>query len=634
MKTQGSKPVAFERPGSRYTKSLFLALLLLLAIFFPWHSTEFDWTRHFSSNLLKIPPPLLHRPHTSLRWRECPDNSTFYCTFFEVPLDYDAPNDPEKTVIAMRMFPATVSSSERLGSVFTNPGGPGGSGHASVLRVGPLLSDIFEGKFDIIGWDPRGVNMTTPRISCHATDLHRALFALGNDNGEISFEQDDRAILNRSLLVADAQSKLTTSLCRETVGDKVLRSVTTVNVVRDLEEMRKVVGDGGLRYWGFSYGTLIGATYVAMFPEQAERVILDGVIYSPEPYNSMLDDAIGTGTSTNSDFDGFVSHCASVGAERCALAGNSSAFEIADRIWTLASRLEHSPIPISRPSNNAIPAVLHRPHFIHAIFMALYRPASWPALAEAIAAAEQGNATLVAELTLAGVGGRDWTELRRNITDAERAIEAGWPEAAGREMGPHDASAPVVCGDAPPFPVNEDHSWTEEWMEWREQLIKPNPIGGAAALRGLVSCRHWGQVKPTPKRYEGSWEMGVDLRKPKNPVVFLSNSFDPITPLNNAIRMVDLLGVENARLLHNNGYGHCSVNHPSLCVAKHIRKYMLDGTVFENGTLCEPEDGFIFPKEDAQAALLRYDAEDVALAKAMYELADAGIGMPVPDVQF
>lgn len=97
---------------------------------------------------------------------------------------------------------------------------------------------------------------TTPGVSCHATDLDRELYALSRDNGDLDFNDADIATLNKSLLVTNsrAEFKLLTGICRDAVGDKVLRSVTTVNAVQDLEEMRKAVGDGGLHYWAFSFG--------------------------------------------------------------------------------------------------------------------------------------------------------------------------------------------------------------------------------------------------------------------------------------------------------------------------------------------------------------------------------------------
>ncbi|KAJ7453146.1 Alpha/Beta hydrolase protein [Mycena latifolia] len=573
----------------------------------------------------------LVRPSATLHWMACPDNSTFYCTFFEVPLDYDAPSAEDKTVIAMRMFPATVPNSERLGSIFTNPGGPGGSGHASLLKTGPLLSNIFEGKFDIVSWDPRGVNMTMPRVSCHPTNLHRELYALSHDSGDLDFNDADTATLNKSLLTTNSRAELLTGLCRDAVGDKILRSVTTVNVARDLEEMRQAVGDSGLHYWGFSYGTTLGATYVAMFPEHAERVILDGVVYAPEQYTSLVDHGLSAGKSTNGVFEGFISNCVSAGPERCALIADTdtTTAELSARVWGLAARLDTAPLPVARPTKG-VPAILHRGHLLGAIFSAMYRPASWAALADAITQAERGDGAALA--ALAGAGGADWAEHARNITDAERAAEAGW--GPGRAMGAGEAGMAVSCGDAPPFEVGggDLEAWTKAWLGWRDQLAAPNPLGGPNWFAGVVRCRPWGSVQPPPARYEGAWELGADLRKPKNPVIFVSNSYDPITPIASGRRMVETFGKDNARLLHNNGYGHCSTNHPSVCVAKALKEYMINGTLFTEGTICEPDEGLMFPPKDKEgeddASFAGYSEADRALARTLRQLADAGIGMP------
>ncbi|KAJ7706820.1 hypothetical protein B0H17DRAFT_1034569 [Mycena rosella] len=190
-----------------------------------------------------------------------------------IPTEPEYLSTEDRAVLALRLYPATVPPSQRLRTIFTNPGGPGASGHATLLKTGPSLSTIFGGKFDIIGWDPRGVNMSTRRISCHPTEFHRQLFALGHEGGDLDFYGLSNDAANRTLLVASARARLLTDLCRDSVSDKVLRSVITVNVAMDLEEMRQAIGEGGLRYWGFSYGTTLGATYAAMFPA---NVILDG----------------------------------------------------------------------------------------------------------------------------------------------------------------------------------------------------------------------------------------------------------------------------------------------------------------------------------------------------------------------
>ncbi|KAJ7685794.1 TAP-like protein-domain-containing protein [Mycena polygramma] len=582
--------------GSPPRRRLIVVVALLLAFLCNWGLISNAIIRAATSQ-----PPVLIRENATIQWTACPDNSTFYCSFFTVPLDYDAPCAEDKTVIAIRMFPAT--NSERIGSLFTNPGGPGGSGHAGLLKTGPLLSNIFDGKFDIVSWDPRGINMTTPRVSCHPTNLHRELYSLSHDSGDLDFNDADIATLNKSLLTTSSRAQLLTQLCRDAVGDKILRSVTTVNVARDMEQMRKAVGDGGLHYWGFSYGTTLGATYVAMFPEHAERVILDGVVFAPEQYTSLVEHGLSAGKYTSEVFEGFVSNCVSAGPARCALMTtvNTTAAQVSARIWSLASRLETTPLPVPHPADGAVPSILHRGHLLGAIFSAIHC-------------------------------GSKWAEHARNITDAQRAEDAGW--GPGREMGASEGGMAVSCGDAPPLEagVGDQEMWTKEWLGWRDQLAAPNPLGGPDWFDGVVRCRHWGLVKPSPARYEGSWELGKDSRNPKNPVIFVSNSFDPITPISSGRRMVDLFGKENARLLHNNGYGHCSTNHPSVCIGKALKEYLINGTLFEEGTVCEPDEGFMFPpKEVAKpTSSLGYNnrKQDEELAQTLRLLADTGIGMP------
>ncbi|KAJ7813867.1 alpha/beta hydrolase fold-domain-containing protein [Mycena olivaceomarginata] len=533
------------------------------------------------------------------------ENATIHF-FFAVPLDYDAPSAEDKTVIAMRMFPATVPSAERLGSLFTNPGGPGGSGHSGLLSKGPLLSDIFEGRFDIVSWDPRGITNATAvsfaRSRCHPTNLHRELHSLVHESNVLDFNDAD----------------LLTELCRDAVGDKILRSVTTVNVARDLDQMRKAVGDDGLHYWGFSYGTTLGATYVAMFPEHSERVVLDGVVYAPEQYTSLLEHGLSAGKYTNGVFEGFVSNCISAGPGRCALipSADTTAAQLSARIWGLATQLETAPLPVPHPTNGAVPSVLHRGD-----------PHRRDLLRHAIARAEDGNGTALAELK----------RRRRNITDAQRADNAGW--GAGREMGQSEAGMAVSCGDAPPFEVGQGdvELWTGQWLKWRDEVPGcTEPTRWAGWFSSIVRCRHWGKVQPPPARYEGHWEFDTGLHKPKNPVIFVSNSFDPITPIS-----------KNARLLHNNGYGRVFLVHtkshsataqlitPSLCVAKALKAYMINGTVrflsLQKGRYASRTRGvdIMFPPKDESGSLsFVHNDEDRELARTLRLLADTGIGMP------
>lgn len=144
--------------------------------------------------------------------------------------------------------------------------------------------------------------------------------------------------------------------------------------------------------------------------------------------------------------------------------------------------------------------MLHAADLTSALFSALYRPASWPALARALSDLEaHDDARELA--ALARVGGAEYD--LQNITDAQRAARAGWTGGA-REMGQSEAGMAVSCGDAPPF-LGGSEAWMAEWLGWREALTRDNPLGGPGWFDGVVGCRFWGDVKPEPERYEGSW---------------------------------------------------------------------------------------------------------------------------------
>ncbi|KAJ7766610.1 Alpha/Beta hydrolase protein [Mycena metata] len=590
---------------SRTGHSAYLLLCAILMILWNWPCFFLQLRMIMNS----LSAPTLVR---EIKWSVCPDDTGSFCFFLKVPLEYGTTQD--YATVAMRMYPATVPPSQRLGTIFTNPGGPGSSGHATLVKTGPSLSAIFHGKFDIISWDPRGVNMSTPRISCHPTELHRQLFSLSHNNGDLDFYN---VPVNNTLFTAAARAELLTQLCRDAVSDKVLRSVTTVNVARDLEQMRRAVGEGDLNYWGFSYGTTLGATYAAMFPDNVGRMVLDGVVYAPEQYSSLLDHGLSSGDSTSEVFDGFISSCIVAGPARCALIKDRhvNTSDLKGRILNLFTRLGVSPLPVIHPKSQAVPSILRPMDLLLAIFAALLRPANWAHLASALADLEHGDGTAVAAFS--GIGGGALN--LRNRTDGERAEDAGWEP--GREMGTieNEADMAVFCGDAPPFSDREDDGWTQDWLNWREKLVSNDAISGTIWFKKMIRCRHWGRFRPSPERYEGHWRMGHDLKAPKHPILFVSNTHDPVSPLSSGRRMVQIFGSNHSRLIENNAYGHCSVSQPSLCIASAIRQYMIDGTLLGEDTICQPEAGTIFPPIYADPRP-QYKPKDELVVQALHKL--------------
>jgi hypothetical protein len=186
MKPKESNLLKLRPPLASSRKSLlylpFLGVLLVIQVIV-WQWSRFDTTpKSFWNSRVD-----LVREKSKIEWKICPDDPSFFCAFLAVPLDYSNRTlmqlRPQTATIAMRLYPATAPSAQRLGTIFTNPGarkvnraalpilmssqqGPGASGHATLLKTGRAGSALFQGKFDIVSWDPRGVNMSMPRIAC------------------------------------------------------------------------------------------------------------------------------------------------------------------------------------------------------------------------------------------------------------------------------------------------------------------------------------------------------------------------------------------------------------------------------------------------------------------------------------
>ncbi len=192
----------------------------------------------------------------AVQWRTCAER--YQCASIVAPLDYANPS-AQAITLALARKPATATP--KLGTLFINPGGPGASGRNMVTY---FSSEGLE-QYDIVGWDPRGTNGSTP-VRCFddkATDAFNQLDSSPDDDAE-----------TEALLVGTYQ--FTTS-CWEYSGE-LLDHISTIDTARDLDLMRALVGDDKLSYVGYSYGTQIGAVYADMFPQRVGRLVLDAAV--------------------------------------------------------------------------------------------------------------------------------------------------------------------------------------------------------------------------------------------------------------------------------------------------------------------------------------------------------------------
>jgi pimeloyl-ACP methyl ester carboxylesterase len=192
----------------------------------------------------------------TIDWQPCPDAPGVECGTLTVPVDWSRPSGPE-IGLALARRKATVPA-ERIGSIVVNPGGPGGDG-AGLVKATQFMSDEVARRFDIVGFDPRGVGLSNP-ILCDA---------------EIAFEPYPIAPQNQAefALLADHNRRYGES-CRRLSGP-VFDFVDSVSVARDIDAIRAAVGDPKLTYYGVSYGTLLGQMYAELFPNRIRALVLD-----------------------------------------------------------------------------------------------------------------------------------------------------------------------------------------------------------------------------------------------------------------------------------------------------------------------------------------------------------------------
>lgn len=206
-----------------------------------------------------------------LTWSGC--GGGYECASLRVPLDYSTPGDRQMKINMIRL-PAT---GKKIGSLLVNPGGPGASGVDFVKGNKSIVSASLRQRFDIVGFDPRGVGGSSP-VRCMAPIELDAFFAV-DQTPDTPGEEKLLKRWNRTFA----------QYCAKNASKKLLANVTTVNAARDMDVMRAALGEQRLSYLGFSYGTYLGSIYADMFPKRIRAMVLDG---AEDPSQTMDDFAV------------------------------------------------------------------------------------------------------------------------------------------------------------------------------------------------------------------------------------------------------------------------------------------------------------------------------------------------------
>ena len=444
------------------------------------------------------------------------------CGKIAVPVDYDKP-DGDEAVLALIRFPAT---GEKIGSLIINPGGPGESGiEAAAGIVEGLPADVRE-RFDLVGFDPRGVGASTPAVWCNSDADNDRLRA----DPMVDYSPD-------GVRRIEGETKAFVQRCIDKMGPDFLANVGTASVAKDLDALRAAVGDDKLNYLGYSYGTRIGAAYAEAYPDNVRSMILDGAVDpNADPIQADIDQA----EAFQKAFNDYAADCAE--DPDCPLGTDPA--KAVDVYRNLLDPLVDKPLPTRDPRG------LSYGDALVGTIMALYSPNLWRHLTRGLTEMTEGRGDTM--LALADM------YMRR--------------DPQGRYTNATDARIAVNCVDQPP--ITDPAKVVEEDRRLREVAPFMN-YGEFTGHAPMSTCAFW-PVQPTSAPHQVS-APGLP------PVLVVSSTGDPATPYQAGVDLAEQLG---GALLTFNGTQHTVVFQGEQCVDDYAAAYLIDLTLPAPGATC------------------------------------------------
>jgi len=450
-------------------------------------------------------------PAGTLDWKAC---GRLQCATLTVPLDY---TDASKGTIGLALKRRPASGNDRIGSLLVNPGGPGVPGTSLVDQATLAFSEDLLDHFDIVGWDPRGTGSSSP-VDC--VDNLDPLFSL---------DPIPDTPAKKQALIDEAQSF--DQACQAHSG-KLLPYISTQDTARDMDEIRRALGEDKISFFGFSYGSQLGATYATMFPTHVRAMVIDGA----------ADPNAGYVESTKQQV---------VGLER----GLQQMMEDCATKTTCAFRHDGNPMAayealIAKLATNPLPSAGGRPAVgpgiaLYGVVSGLYVKEYWPLVTSALAAAERGDGSKLLALYDAYV---------------ERTPSGAWSNSF------EDLIA-INCLDDP---GPKDPSFPDTYAA---QLRTLSPHFGDWAAYSY-NCIYWPVPQKPPIKITGAGA---------GPIVVVGTTGDPITPIESTKNMAGAL--EDGVLVTVEAEQHTGymVNE---CVDNAVDRYLIDLTVPAAGLVC------------------------------------------------
>ena len=508
-------------------------------------------------------------PITFRRCTFLPATEPARCGVVAVPLDYDRPDGPKVRLQVARV--RATNPQKRIGVLFVNPGGPGGSA-VDLATFAPQFLDrrILE-RFDVVGVEPRGIGRGD-RIQCFTTGAAADAARAGRQVRFPVGTAQESAWLTSSRKIATACS---------TTGRPLTASASTAEVARDMDVVRRALGEQKLTFFGLSYGTQLGQVYANLFPDRVRAVVVDGVL-DPVAWTTGRGGSgrtrpvtyrLRSGEAGYRALREYLARCDAAGAPACPFA---SARPAARRFDALARRLREQPVRLDDPRIGTFD--LDYAGLVSEALTTLYglsTPGVDLEFARFLTAADAASATPAAATPARRAGLA--RAAGRRLADLRDAVRATWAPAATSAdpdyVNDDDVFAAVLCSDSrnPRDPL--------AWRRAAAAADRRAPYFGRLWTWASAECagRYW--TARDEDRY-----LGPFTRRTAAPLLFVGNYYDPATPyLDGAVPAARL--APNSRLLTSDSWGHTAYG-TSDCVTDAIVGYLVAGTLPAKGTVC------------------------------------------------
>jgi pimeloyl-ACP methyl ester carboxylesterase len=453
-----------------------------------------------------------------LEWESC--GSGFECATADAPLSW---GDAEAGSITLELK-RTRATGDKVGSLLINPGGPGGSGVSYVEAAAETYGEPLKESFDIVGFDPRGVQASIEVVCFDAA----AKDAYLTEDADLSTDE--------GIAEARAEAKEWADACAANTGD-LLGQVDTQSAAKDMDMLRAALGDDELHYLGASYGTDLGATYAGLFPDRAGRLVLDGAM---DPNLSSKEVSQGQAVGFETGLRAYIEDC-QAGPE-CPLTGPVD--EGMEQVRRVIDQAFDRPYPTS--SDREVTQTLA----FYGVAMPLYSEDWWPLLTQALD-----------EVINTGTG-----DTLLYLADLYNDRNADGSFASNST----EAFSAVNCLD------ERSSSDVETMRKEAAEIEAAAPYLGEFFTYGGISCADW----PYPVV-----EREYDVAAPGTaPIVVIGTTGDTATPYAWAEGLASTL--DSGVLVTYEGEGHTAYGRSNDCISDAVEDYLVEGTVPEDGLTC------------------------------------------------